>query len=68
MSMEARRTNQADEIVRFLYDFLAKRMEPQALNLFIARGLKARGSQSVHGFMRMLSEHHWESRQRKQGG
>jgi hypothetical protein len=52
----------ANEIVAFLYFFLRKRMTPEALDAFIKKGLQARGSRSVHGFMNMLSDLHEEAK------
>jgi hypothetical protein len=52
----------SDEVLYFLYDFLEKRMTPEALNTFISKGLKARGSKSVNGVMRMLADIHSQRR------
>jgi hypothetical protein len=53
---------QADELVQWIYLFFKKRMEPAALDTFIERGLRARGSKSFNGFMRMLADLHVRDR------
>ncbi len=55
--------NDAQEIVIWFYNLLEKRLTPEALNTLLKRGIKARGSKSVHGFMLALLDVH-EQRKR----
>lgn len=51
------------KVTTIIYNALEKCLNPDALSSFIRRGQKAKGSQSVHGFMKLLAQEH-ESRGR----
>jgi hypothetical protein len=48
----------ADQIASFIYTFLEQRMTREALETFLHKGWRAKGSMSVHGFMGMLIDLH----------
>jgi hypothetical protein len=55
----------SERVTAIIYNALERCLKPDSLDSFIRRGQKARGSMSVHGFMKLLGDVHY-SRKRKQ--
>jgi hypothetical protein len=54
--------SKAVDIAKIIYTVLERGMTPGALDRLIVRGLRAKGSRSLHGFMVMLEEIHAKKR------
>jgi hypothetical protein len=48
----------AEDVVRVIYAALYKSLTPESFTRFLERGIKIRGSRSVHGIMLALNDFH----------